>query len=61
VLPTDTAAGLAVAAAGGGTTILLALLVGYALTGVAKTALYVYGTDGETPRYFSGVDFGNEG
>jgi hypothetical protein len=59
-VPTDTAAGLAVVAAGGGATVLLALLVGYALTGVAKTALYVYGTDGETPRYFSGVDFGNE-
>ncbi|WP_159902406.1 DUF6159 family protein [Salinirussus salinus] len=60
-LPTDTTAGLAAVAVGGGTAILLALLVGYALTGVAKTALYVYGTEGETPRYFSGVDFGNEG
>ena len=61
LLPTETTAGLAVVAVGGGTAILLALLVGYALTGIAKTALYVYGADGETPRYFSGIDFGNEG
>jgi hypothetical protein len=50
--------GLAVVAVVGGGAILLAVLVGYALTGIAKTALYVYGTDGEQPRYFSNVEFG---
>jgi hypothetical protein len=58
VLPTDTTVGLAVVAVVGGVAIVLGLLIGYALTGIAKTALYVYGTENESPRYFDGIDFG---
>lgn len=38
--------------------ILLALLLGQTLTGIAKTALYLYATEDEVPSYFDGVDFG---
>jgi hypothetical protein len=58
VLPTGTTAGLLALAVLGGGAVLLGLLVGYALTGIAKTALYVYGTENEAPRYFEHVQFG---
>jgi hypothetical protein len=37
--------------------ILLALLVGKALSGIAKTALYVYATEQESPEFFEDMDF----
>lgn len=56
--PTGTAAGLFVVIAFGSVAIVGALLIGMALTGIAKTALYVYATEDETPSYFGGMDFG---
>jgi len=41
--------------------VLVAMLIGQALTGVAKTALYLYAVEDESPRYFDGVDFGGGG
>jgi len=41
--------------------VLLAGLAGQTLTGIAKTALYVYATEDETPEYFDGIDFGDSG
>ena len=41
----------------GGSVLLLGLLVGQSLTGVAKTALYVYATGGDTPEHFEDMDF----
>jgi len=41
----------------GGTAVLTGLLVGKALSGVAKTALYVYATDGTAPEHFEDMDF----
>jgi len=38
--------------------VLVAMLIGQTLTGIAKTALYLYATEDESPRYFDGVDFG---
>jgi len=38
--------------------VLVAMLIGHTLTGVTKTALYLYATEDESPRYFDGVDFG---
>ncbi|WP_435360470.1 DUF6159 family protein [Haloarchaeobius sp. DFWS5] len=35
------------------------VLVGQTLTGIAKTALYVYATDGRQPSAFDDVDFGH--
>lgn len=58
VLPTGTAAGLFTVLAIGAIAIVGALLIGMALTGIAKTALYVYATEDETPPYFDGLDFG---
>ena len=45
----------------GGTAVLMALLVGKALTGVAKTALYVYATEQTAPEHFEDMDFGKLG
>jgi len=41
--------------------ILLAGLVGKTLTGIAKTALYLYATEDDAPAYFDGIDFGDGG
>lgn len=41
--------------------VLLTLLIGQTLTGIAKTALYLYATEDEAPSYFEGIDFGGEG
>jgi hypothetical protein len=57
-IPTGTAAGLFAVLAIGAVAIVGALLIGMALTGIAKTALYVYATEDETPPYFGGMDFG---
>ncbi|WP_181687076.1 DUF6159 family protein [Halorhabdus salina] len=48
-------------AAVGGTAILLAFLIGQALTGIAKTALYVYATEQEAPEFFEDMDFSRLG
>ena len=58
VLPLGTPAGLLAVGAIGIVAVVGALLTGTALTGIAKTALYVYATEDETPSYFGGVDFG---
>jgi len=42
----------------GGSGFLFGLLVGKALSGVAKTALYVYATETTAPEYFDDMDFG---
>jgi len=57
-LPVGTPAGLLAVAAVGVVAVVGALLTGTALTGIAKTALYVYATEDETPPAFAGVDFG---
>lgn len=50
-------AGLLVLVAG----VMLAVLLGHTLTGIAKTALYVYATEDDAPGYFDGIDFGDDG
>lgn len=56
--PIGTAVGLAVAIAVAAVAVLGALLIGETLSGVAKTAVYVYATEDESPHYFSHVRFG---
>lgn len=41
--------------------VLIAMLLGQTLTGIAKTALYVYATEDEAPEYFDGIDFSGDG
>ncbi|MFB6107621.1 MAG: DUF6159 family protein [Haloplanus sp.] len=41
--------------------VLLAVLVGQTLTGIAKTALYLYATEDDAPSYFRGIEFGDGG
>jgi hypothetical protein len=45
----------------GGSAVILGVLVGKTLTGVAKTALYVYATENTAPEYFEDMDFGGMG
>ncbi len=45
----------------GGSAVILGVLVGKALTGIAKTALYVYATENAAPKYFEDMDFGRLG
>ncbi len=52
-----TTAGLIGAIAVGAVVILLAFLLGNTLTAIAKTALYVYATEGKRPSEFDNVDF----
>ncbi|ELZ14328.1 hypothetical protein C479_00430 [Halovivax asiaticus JCM 14624] len=54
-------AGLVVTVAIGGTAILLGFLVGKTLSGIAKTALYLYATEDTAPEYFEDMDFGGLG
>ncbi len=44
-----------------GVAVMLALLIGKALSGIAKTALYVYATEQDSPEYFDDMDFGRLG
>lgn len=44
-----------------GVGVLFGAVVGEALTGIAKTALYVYATEDAAPRYFEDMDFGGTG
>lgn len=46
------------ALAGGAILVLLGYLAGVTLTGIARTALYVYATEGIKPSQFDDVDFG---
>lgn len=48
--------GTGLAIIGGG--VPLGTVVGQALTGIAKTALYVYARETEPPHYFEDMDFG---
>lgn len=41
--------------------VLLAALIGQMLTGIAKTALYLYATDEDTAECFDDIDFGAGG
>lgn len=41
----------------GGTLVMAGMLLGKALTGVAKTALYVYATEDTAPEFFDDMDF----
>jgi hypothetical protein len=45
----------------GGTAVSIGLLVGKTLSGIAKTALYVYATERTAPEYFGDVEFGRLG
>jgi hypothetical protein len=45
----------------GGSAVVFAVLVGKTLTGVAKTALYVYATEDVAPKYFEDMDFAGMG
>ncbi|ACV11910.1 conserved hypothetical protein [Halorhabdus utahensis DSM 12940] len=45
----------------GGTAVVIGLLVGKALSGIAKTALYVYATEHTAPKHFEDMDFGELG
>ncbi|WP_135665175.1 DUF6159 family protein [Halorhabdus rudnickae] len=54
-------AGMLVTIAIGGTAIVLSYLIGQALTGIAKTALYVYATEDEAPEFFEDMDFNQLG
>lgn len=45
----------------GGTAIIFALLLGKTLSGVAKTALYVYTTEQTAPEHFEDMDFSEFG
>lgn len=58
VVPTSSGVGLGLAVAVGTIAVVGGLLIGTALTGIAKTALYIYATEDEAPSYFAGVDFG---
>jgi len=42
----------------GGSAFVFGLLIGKALSGVAKTALYVYATESTAPEYFDDMNFG---
>ncbi|WP_255195525.1 DUF6159 family protein [Halorarius litoreus] len=57
VLLGGTGVGILVAIAVGVIVLLLAYLFGTTLSAVAKTALYVYATEGERPPQFENVDF----
>lgn len=58
VLPTGTTAGLVVVIAIAAVAVIAAAVIGETLSGIAKTAVYVYATENESPKYFSHVDFG---
>ncbi|TMT81515.1 hypothetical protein E2L06_16235 [Haloterrigena sp. H1] len=45
----------------GGSTFIFGLLLGKALSGVAKTALFVYATESTAPEYFDDMDFSEFG
>ena len=45
----------------GGSTFIFGLLLGKALSGVAKTALFVYATESTAPEYFDDMDFSELG
>jgi hypothetical protein len=53
--------GLLTAIAVGFTGVIFGLLIGKSLTGVAKTALYVYATENTAPEFFDDMDFSGLG
>jgi hypothetical protein len=61
LVPTATTGGLILTAVVGGSAVIFGVLVGKALTGIAKTALYVYATENAAPKYFEDMDFGRLG
>lgn len=58
VVPTASTAGFLAVVVIGGSAILGAYLIGEALSGIAKTAVYVYATEDERPPQFAHIDFG---
>jgi len=54
-------AGILAAIAIGFTGIIFGLLIGKSLTGIAKTALYVYATENTAPEFFDDMDFSKLG
>jgi len=58
VVPTGTTVGFAAFLAVAVVLVFGAVLVGETLSGIAKTAVYVYATEDEAPGYFSSVPFG---
>ena len=54
-------AGLLTAIAVGFTGVIIGLLIGKSLTGIAKTALYVYATENTAPEFFDDMDFSSLG
>lgn len=61
LLPAVGSARLIMTVVVGGSAIVFGVLVGKTLTGVAKTALYVYATENTAPKYFEDMDFGSLG
>ena len=61
LLPAVGGARLILTAVVGGSAVLLGFLIGKTLTGVAKTALYVYATESESPEYFEDMEFAGMG
>ncbi|MDZ7688129.1 MAG: DUF6159 family protein [Halobacteriales archaeon] len=45
----------------GGSAVLFGVLVGKTLTGISKTALYIYATEDTAPKYFGDIDFASMG
>lgn len=58
IVPTGTTAGLALVLVIAAVLILGGLLIGQTLGGIAKTAVYVFATENESPAYFTDVEFG---
>lgn len=61
VLPGGGTVALTVTLIVGGSAIVFGLLVGKALTGIAKTALYVFATENTAPEFFEDMDFSRLG
>lgn len=54
-------AGFALAVLVAGVAVLFAILIGKALSGIARTALYVYATEQTSPEFFGDMDFSKLG
>ncbi|MCX2819111.1 DUF6159 family protein [Haladaptatus sp. F3-133] len=61
LIPTAGGARLVLTVLIGGSAVVFGVLVGKTLTGVAKTALYIYATENEPPDYFEDMGFAEMG
>lgn len=57
LLPATGSAHLIMTVIVGGSAVVFGILIGKTLTGVAKTALYVYATEKTAPKYFEDMEF----